>query len=69
MTVSAETIKEWNSYREHGDFKKIAEGNGIHAETVKLAIKNGKMSENVFHAINNFYIARKHRIKEAQSRL
>ena len=67
MRINLEICQEWRELRDPGDMLLIAESIKVHPETIRLAIRNGNMSERVFHAINDFYTARKARVGAAEA--
>jgi hypothetical protein len=57
MQVDKKIIRNWKILREHGDVRAIAEESGYSHVTISEALNDlkGKMSREVFDAINKFY--------------
>lgn len=67
MKVSIELRNNWKIYAEHGDAQAISDESIYSRQTISKALndKEGKMSEDVFKAIDTFYAKRKQSLIEA----
>ena len=66
MRVNTKIRMSWKFLEEHGDIKKICEGsktinkpNGISRVTISNALRTGRMNDETFTVIQNFYKTKK----------
>lgn len=64
MKIPKQILESWKIQREFGDVKLISEYTGISRTTVANALNNGRMNENTFEAISNFYTNKRKEEKE-----
>lgn len=55
MTIPKSILEEWTSLHTHGDAIKISDLANVHPETVRRAIRTGRMSDELFQVIKEYY--------------
>ena len=61
MIISNNQREQWQSLRNYGDAKTIAEKLNVHPITIRRALNSGNMSETIFLEIQKFYDERRSR--------
>lgn len=64
MKIPKQILESWKIQREFGDVGLISEHTGISRTTITNALNNGRMNENTFEAISNFYTDKRKKQKE-----
>lgn len=68
MIVPESILNKWNDLKDQGDITAISKQSGLNRFKVATAF-DGETTEEVFEAINNFYIERANKVKEAEEKL
>jgi len=69
MQIPVKALEKWNLLKSEGDPIKILEayeeknGESVHLETIRLAMRTGKCSDEVFEAIATFYNEKFEKVK------
>ena len=64
MQIPKKVFDKWEAMKAEGDFNRIAEMAGVHANTVRRAYDKGYCSPEVLEAIINLYESREELLRE-----
>lgn len=67
MKITNKIFREWKSFKEHGDFVKIAKKADLSVVTVQTSFKKQKCSPALYIAFKAFFDERKEEIKKIKA--